>query len=113
MPSEPPELGRLIRALALAFVRRAPGSAPADGKTLAVGASRYAFASGHLWEVVARDGHPIGFYFAGQGTFTFTPDEPAAAGDLPPGERHDFLVAGSGDDPTVVIGVESLLRASS
>ncbi|MBK9968141.1 MAG: serine/threonine protein kinase [Holophagales bacterium] len=35
----------------------------------------------------------------------------AAAGELPPGARHDYLVAESGGDSTVVVEVESLLRA--
>ena len=53
-------------------------STPADGKTLAIGASRYSFTSGRLWEVVAQGGRPVGFYFTGKGMFTFTADEPAA-----------------------------------
>jgi len=54
-------------------------AAAADGKALAIGAGRYTFSTGRFWELAAKDGRPIGAFFVGQGSLSFTPDDPQAA----------------------------------
>ncbi len=54
-------------------------SVDASGKTFTWGGGAYRFASGTFWEVAAVDGTPVGLFFEGAGTLSWSAGDEAAA----------------------------------
>jgi len=79
----------------------------APGRTLAVGAGRYEFASGRFWEVAAEDGRNVGAFFVGKGALTFAPDDPQAGRLAVRNAKH--VGGAAGEDGKVTVRFEEAL----